>query len=59
MKKNNKYNYVRGSRSTLEFRDGVEACYRRGNGLEAITMLLPNLIENERCNGIRVNYEKK
>ena len=45
--------------SQLEFRAGVEACYRRGNGLEAITMLLPNLIENEHCNGIRVNYEKK
>ena len=23
----------------LEFRAGVEACYRRGNGLEAITMI--------------------
>tara|TARA_Y100001949_G_C15915566_1_gene298854 strand:+ start:753 stop:932 length:180 start_codon:yes stop_codon:yes gene_type:complete len=41
----------------LEFRAGVEACYRRGSGLEAITMLLPNLIEIERCNGVRVNYE--
>jgi len=36
-----------------ELRVGVEARFSRGNGLEAVTMSLPNLIKLEHCNGTR------
>ena len=36
-----------------ELRVGVEARFSRGNGLEAVTMSLPNLIKSEHCNSIR------
>jgi len=36
-----------------ELRVGAEARFSRGNGLEAVTMSLPNLIKLEHCNGIR------
>ena len=40
-----------------ELRVGVEARFSRGNGLEAVTMSLPNLIKSEHCNGIRTKHE--
>ena len=40
-----------------ELRVGAEARFSRGNGLEAITMSLPNLIKSEHCNGIRTKHE--
>jgi|GEM_PF-6674398 len=36
-----------------ELRVGAEARFSRGNGLEAVTVSLPNLIQLEHCNGTR------
>ena len=40
-----------------ELRGGAEARFSRGNGLEAVTMSLPNLIKSEHCNGIRTKHD--